>query len=197
MACEIARMDNTQPNGVAGQEPVTPTPSGQEPNGAQPNGQASLSAEAVQAELKRAREEAASYRVKAKELAEQIEAQKAAALAEQGKYKELYEAETAKLSTFAQEIESLKAKAEELELIKAEQAQRIEAERQAALKELPDDLQATLATASVEAIRAVAAKIKPPSSAAPTKPVQSTPGQPPAASQPSTAFERFAQAYNS
>ena len=87
------------------------------------------------AELKEVRNEAAAYRTKARELEAKAEAVQASALAEQGKYKDLYEKTSADLA-------AAKKAGEELDALRAKEAKRLERVREtvkARLEKLPEE----------------------------------------------------------
>lgn len=128
-----------------GQEPAkpitaTPPPEGGTPPPPQtpadpPPAAGGTPPSAVEAELRRARAEAAKYRVQAREAAEAKRKAEESALAEKGQFKELAEAR-------GKELDELRQKNAKYEAREAEEQQRREAETQVAFDALPEEVRA-------------------------------------------------------
>lgn len=103
--------------------------------------------------VKTLRDEAASYRVKSKELETQLNEIRTKNAEEQGKYKELYE------KTIS-EYEDLKQKHSEYEIIVNEIKTKDETERKKALNSLPKEYQSLYENATKEQIEVFAKHIK-------------------------------------
>lgn len=175
--------DTTQPSGqepqAPGQDPIN---GGQEPT-TTPTDQASQGNEDwKEQELKRARDEAARYRTKLREIEE---AQQKAAREEaerRGEYERLYKETDSKLAQVQSELDSLRT-------FKAEIEEREEADRKVLLAKLPDDMKDTFATASKQQLQTILERLaatgaSPAPNRVPPKPNQGDGSAPPPAPRP-------------
>lgn len=160
----------------AGQAPATPDGGQASPSPEPPPGQApaatgtTLTVEQMAAEVKRTRDEAAAYRVKAKEYEAQLAAIQEQQLIEKQQFKELYEKTAKELEEVKPLIEQGKAA---MELLKAQQEQK----KAALLEKFTPEQRAGFAHFSVEDLEKIAAVAS--ISPAPTGQTQVTQQQPP------------------
>lgn len=141
--------DGTNPNVNAGDSGANPPQDG---GGANNGAGFNLSPEAYQAELERARREAAESRVKLRQYEEAQRLKQEEEAKQRGEFERLYNDAKAK-------AEALESEAEQLRKFKAEVEAAKEAERVRELEKLPDDVRAAFAGATIEQIRVVQAKL--------------------------------------
>lgn len=176
-------MEQNQP----GQDPTTTEQDSTQQGGQEPTSDGTvqdtaagsqLTLEAATAELKRAREEAAANRVKLRQLEEAQAKREQEEAEKRGEFERLYRESTTKLEQVESELNDLRT-------FKAQISEREEAERQAVLLKLPEDMRTTFADATKAQLQTILERIaasgaSPAANRQPAKAGKPTEGQPPA-----------------